>query len=229
MRKQQQMYLSRKNKKTPVEKYVSKMKDIPYQTYKTTLDIKKSKNQLYNEAVRKIGLTNKRIKSISREFGGDIGWAGNILKNRTERNLVNTWKARGGKGIKINKNMSEEQLQATINSIDRFLKSQTSSIKGIKNVMKKQQDTLRRTFSRPDYEISKEESKTLYELFDDPNFRYATDIENINASTMFTLMVEAKAENWKEQKFQKQLENIMTHTPDENMREKIKAIFDKWM
>ena len=202
-----------KEKKIPVKK--------PY--YPKT---EKDNEKLYRELVRKVGQANKRLNKIRKEFGGDIGWAGSILKKRAEFNLVDTWR---GKGIKVNKSMSKERMQATISAINKFINSQTSTVKGIRKVMNKQQKLLRQKFSSPNKELTVEESKTLYSLYDDPDFKNLTENIGGSAEDIFSLLVEAKEDYWSEDKFIRELRMIMNKTPDENMKKKISAIFNKWM
>ena len=114
----------------------------------------KDNEKLYNELIRKVGQANKRLREIRREFG-TLSWAGSKLKEKTEFDLVNTW--RGSKGIKVSKSMSEEQLQATLTAINQFLKSKTSTVKGIKQTMKKQQKSLQNTFKNFNINITPEE------------------------------------------------------------------------
>lgn len=205
--------------------WIYKGEKIPVKKYRPKTE--KNNEKLYRELVRKIGQANSRLSKIRSEFGGDIGWAGSILKNRTEFNLVNTW--RGSKGIKASKSLSEEQMKATIIAINKFLNSQTSSVKGIKKVMTKQQQLLRQKFSSPNKELTVEESKTLYSLYDDPDFKDLTNNIGGSAEDIFSLLVEAKEDSWSKNKFIKELRTIMNRTPDKNMKKKISAIFNKWM
>ena len=202
--------------------WIYKGQKIPVKKYKPKTE--KDNEKLFNELVRKVGQANKRLREIRREFGS-LGWAGSKLKEKTEFNLVNTW--RSTKGIKVSKSMSEQQMQATLRAINSFLSSQTSSVKGIKRVMKKQQQTLRTKFSSPTKEITKEESETLYSMYDDNDFKTITSRIGASAEDIFTLMVEAKEDNWSKDKFIQEIEYLMNHSADKDLKEKITSLYNK--
>ena len=204
--------------------WIYKGQKIPVKKYKPKTE--KDNEKLFNELVRKVGQANKRLREIRREFGS-LGWAGSKLKEKTEFNLVNTW--RSTKGIKVSKSMSEQQMQATLRAINSFLSSQTSSVKGIKRVMKKQQQTLRTKFSSPTKEITKEESETLYSMYDDNDFKTITSRIGASAEDIFTLMVEAKEDNWSKDKFIQEIEYLMNHSADKDLKEKITSLYNKWI
>ena len=204
--------------------WIYKGKKIPVKKYKPKTE--KDNEKLYNELVRKVGQANKRLREIRREFGS-LGWAGSKLKEKTEFNLVNTW--RSTKGIKVSKSMSEQQMQATLKAINSFLSSQTSSVKGIKRVMKKQQQTLRTKFSSLTKEITKEESETLYSMYDDNDFKTITSRIGASAEDIFSLMVEAKEDDWSEDKFIQEIEYLMNYSADKDLKEKITSLYNKWI
>ena len=187
----------------------------------------KSNEQLYNELVRKVGQANKRIREIRREFGS-LGWAGNKLKEKTEFNLVDTW--RGSKGIKVSKSMSEEQLQATLTQINKFLKSKTSTVKGIKQVMTKQQKSLRKTFKQYGIEITPEESQTLWSLFDDPDYSWI--YQYLEPSELEACIQDAKDHGDTVEQFIKRL--IEYGVPAEEMqdvdkRNSVIKLYERWV
>lgn len=204
--------------------WIYKGQKIPVKKYKPKTE--KDNEKLYNELVRKVGQANKRLREIRREFGS-LGWAGSKLKEKTEFNLVNTW--RSTKGIKVSKSMSEQQMQATLKAINSFLSSQTSSVKGIKRVMKKQQQTLRTKFSSLTKEITKEESETLYSMYDDNDFKTITSRIGASAEDIFSLMVEAKEDDWSEDKFIQEIEYLMNYSADKDLKEKITSLYNKWI
>ena len=203
-------YWTYKGKKIPVKKYRS-------QTEKTN-------EQLYRELVRKIGLVNKRLREIRREFG-TISWAGGKLREKTEFHLVNTW--RSSKGIRVSESMSEEQIKATLRAVNQFLKSKTSTVKGVRESMKKQQNTLRNTFKQFDIDISVEDSTTLYKFFDDPDFRVL--FEYIDPSELYVICQEAKEDNDTEEDFIRRIETYNVNGEDLYLRACILDLYYKWV
>ena len=201
-----------------------------YWTYKgNKLPVKKTRNvseknseKLFRELVRKTGQANKRLREIRREFGS-LGWAGSKLKEKTEFYLVNTWRS---KGIKVSKSLSEQQMKATLRALNDFLKSETSSVKGIKKVMRKQQTSLRQAFST-DKEITIDESKTMYTFFEDNDFNYITQF--IPASDLFILLMDAKENKDNENQFLNRVENYIVIGEDDDLKEALLNIYSRWI
>ena len=198
-----------KGKKLPVKKYSPKTK--------------KTSDQLYKELIRKTGLANKRLRSIRNEFG-TLGWAGIKLKEKTEINLLNAWRS---KGIKVNKNMSKEQQKAILKALNNFLESKTSTVKGIKSTMKKTQNSIRQELSNEDIDLSIEESKTLYSFFSDRDFNYITNY--IPASDLFVLLEDSKEMGDNFNSFINRIENYITVGEDEDVINKLKGIYEKYV
>jgi hypothetical protein len=203
-------YWTYKGKKIPVKKY--------------RLQTEKTNDQLYRELVRKVGQANKRLREIKREFG-TLGWAGSKLKEKTEFNLVNTW--RSSKGIKVSKNLSEQQMLATLNEINKFLKSKTSTVKGIKQTMKKQQETLRNTFKQFDIDITPEESQNLYKMFDDKDFSIL--YQYIDPSELYVIVLDAKDNGDTEAQFIKRIESYGVDGQDLELRQAILNLYYRWV
>lgn len=184
---------------------------------------KKTSDALYREAIRKTGQANKRIRAIRQEFG-TLGWAGNKLKEKTEINLINAWRS---KGIRINKNMSDQQLKSVIKAIDNFLESKTSTIKGIKQTMKKTQKSIRMNLSDEDIELTPQESQTLYSFFSDKDFNNLTNF--IPASDLFVLLEDSKESNDSESDFLKRIENYISIGNDEDIKNNLLSMYTKYV
>lgn len=197
-------YWMYKGKKIPVKKYHPKTE--------------KTSDQLYRELVRKTGQVNRRIAAIKREYG-ILGWAANKLKEKTEISLINAWRS---KGIKVNKNMSEMQMKAVLKNLNNFLNSKTSTVKGIKQVMKKQQENLQTTF-----EVTPEESQTLYTFFSDRDFNYIT--QYISASDLFLLLQDAKEQGDNESDWLERVSNYIDIGQDEDLKRALISIYNKYV
>ena len=192
-----------KGKKIPVKKYYPKTK--------------KTSEQLYRELVRKTGQANRRISAIKKEFGS-LGWSGNKLKEKTEIALIDAWRSRG---IKVNKNMSETQMKATLKLLNNFLESKTSTIKGIKKVMREQQENL-----KTQLEITPEESQTLYSFFSDNDFNFIT--QYIQASDLFLLLQESKEQNDSTERWLDRVSGYLDYGQDEDLKRALISIYNKY-
>ena len=184
----------------------------------------KTYNQLYKEALRLSNKVNKKMTTIQRDFGS-IGWAGNKLKEKTERNIVDTWSS---KGVKITRKTSEDSLKASIVAMNQFLKSETGTVKGVYDVMKRQQDTLRATLSTEDKEITAEESQAIYKLFDDKDFNFLTKFVPQD-SDLIAILVDTKEVNGTFDDFLRRCNFYFDTGQDDDIKDALKRIYDRWM
>ena len=203
--------------------WIYKGQKIPVNKYRPSSYNVKTGDELYREVIRKTKQANRRLRNIKREMG-TLGWAGNILKNKTQMHLVDTWSSRG---VRIKKDTSEKQLRATLRALKNFLGSKTSTVKGIKETIKKQQEGLRRTLSTDEIDISTEESKIIYSFFGDKDFDYITD--RVYYRDLLANMQDAREQNDSKEQFIKRLENYNISGNDRVMKEAIGRIYDKFI
>lgn len=202
-------YWTYKGKKIPVKKY-----------YPPT---KKTSEQQYRELVRKVGQANKRLRAIKNEFG-TLGWAGEILKDKTAFHMVDGW--RGSRGVKINKKMTKEQQKAVLKSINNFLKSKTSTIKGFKRAQRLQIESLRVTFSKDDVELTNKEAKALYDRFE--NKDYDTITQYIKASDLNVLLDKTRTEHDTYKQFMTRTKSYIGKIVDEDVRTALKNVYKRY-
>lgn len=201
--------------------WIYKGKKIPAKKYYP--ETKKTSDQLYNELIRKVGQANKRLRAIKQEYGS-LGWAGATLQEKTSMHLINTWRSRG---IRINKNMSQEQLKATKRAIDIFLKSNTSTIRGIEQTKRKQVEGLKKAFSTEDIELTTEESKALYNRFE--NKDYTTILSYLSASELNALIDDSKEHGDTLEQFMKRSEDYITGVVDIQLKQSLESIYYKYV
>ena len=202
-----QRYFYYKGVKTPISK--------PRRT------TKKTDTQLFNELVRKTGQVNKRLKNIQREYGS-ISWAGSTLKSKTDTPLINVWR---GNRIKVNKNMSTQQMKATLKALDNFLKSKTSTIKGIKQTKQKTINTFKETLSMEDIELSTKDAESLYNLFGNKDYNLITNY--IDASEFNALIDDSKTMGDSKDQFIDRISNYILVGQDEDLISALSGIYDK--
>lgn len=201
--------------------WIYKGEKIPVKKYYP--DSKKNAEQLFNELVRKTGQANKRLRAIRNEFG-NIGWAGENLKQKTEMSLVSSWTSRG---IKVKRSMTPQQMKATLKAIENFLNSKTSSVKGIRQTIKRQQLGLQQTLSNFDIGITTKESQTLYKFFEDKDFNYVTRF--ISPSDLFVLVQDAKEQNDNLNSWIDRVENYIVLGEDEEVRNALESMYNKYV
>lgn len=184
----------------------------------------KSYNELYKEALRLSNRINKKLISIQRDVGS-IGWAGNILKNKTERSLVDTWTS---KGVKITRKTSDDSLKASITAMKQFLKSETGTVKGIYDVMRKQQESLQATFSTNKKKITKEESEAIYQLFNDKDFNFVRRFVPQD-SDIIAILEDTKEKGDSFEGFLKRCNFYFDTGQDDDLKDALKNLYDRWM
>lgn len=146
------------------------------------------KNKDFEKLKKQVLRANKAIERIEKKYGEDswgVNRLYNKLDNETYKGITKTGK------IRLNKNMSDVQLKAIEKATNNFLDhKKTSTLKGIKGVIKEVKTSLKGTLGDKEHEISDAEINKLYDLVDDKDKRVTT--EQIGASTIWTTLVEAK-------------------------------------
>lgn len=193
-------------------------------TIKETPSENVTRKAMYSALTRKVGQANKRLRDIEQEYGS-LGWSGTILKNKTSNFLVNTW--RGSKGIKISKDMSLKQLQATTKLINNFLQSKTSTVEGIKRMMIAQQKALRENLSTEEHEVTKKESEALFHLFGDKDFSVIS--EKIKPSDIFALLIDVKEKKLKLNEFKNRISQYIEIGQDSELKKSLANLYNKWV
>lgn len=201
--------------------WIYKGEKIPVKRKRYTSE--KNSEKLYRELVRKTGQANKRLREIRREFGS-LGWAGSKLKEKTEFKLVNTWRS---KGVKVSKSLTETQMKATLKALNDFLSSKTSTVKGIKRTIKKQQNTLRKTFSNDFREMTVEESKTMYKFFEDEDFNYVTKF--LPSDELINLLMDSKDADDTKDAFLKRVESYINIGEDDDLKDALLMLYYRWV
>ena len=201
--------------------WIYKGQKIPAKKYYP--ETKKTPDQLFRGLLRKTSRVNRRLRAIKIEFGS-LGWAGESLKNKTELNLIRAWTS---KGIRVRKDMTPEQMRAVSKAMDNFLKSKTSSVKGIRETMKKQQKSIEQNLKNQGFEITPQESNTLYKFFEDKDFNYLTRF--IPPSDIYALLEDAKENNDTVDQFIARMEKYIFIGEDEDMRIALEGIYNKYV
>lgn len=186
--------------------------------YKRSIsDVKiSSKDKLFKQVQRDVIEANRRLDKLSR--GYDVGravrnpktgrferktkekqiisyttgtWASKKLMNRLDSATMNAWQ--NGR-VKINKNMTMTQLKAVQKATGQFLKSKTSSIKGIESTKKETIKSIKESLSDDmESKVTDEDAEFYYDMLGEDDFDFFAD--KIGASTLWTLIDEAITSN----------------------------------
>lgn len=160
------------------------------------------KNKDYEVLKKNINKVNNRIRNIEKNYG-EKTWAINQLYNKINSDLVKGINKRGY--VRVNKSMSNIQLKAIEKASQEFLQSKTSTLGGIKSVVKDVKRSLQATFGDMEHPISARDVNKLYDLVEDKNKRDLT--QQIGASELWATLIQAKEQNLDFNKFYNLIEN----------------------
>lgn len=194
---------------------------------------KKFDSSLYRNVQAQVNEVNKRLRNLKRE--GEYGsWASKKLFNRLDDSAMKVLKYnRKGKDkqvlqIKLNKNLTNTNLINIQKSTSQFLKSKTSTIRGIESTKKKTIESIRKTLNERDgAKVTDEDAKFYYELLDNNDFREYVD--KIGASSMWNL-IDTSIEKLDNQKDWIERLNMYAMTMnDKDMRNRAKNLYKKYI
>lgn len=140
---------------------------------------RKNSIEIINKKGKKIRL--KTVNIVSFPAGT---WASKKLFDKIESYL-------GTNRIEINKNMTTSELTVLNKSLKNFLKSKTSTIKGIQEIEENTKSNISNILGDFDSDmLDNSEIETLYNFFEDEDFNYIR--QYIPASDQWILLQEAK-------------------------------------
>ena len=123
------------------------------------------------------GKVNKRLSSIEKLVGRKESWAVkklyDELESKQEIPLTKT-----GYISKDVKNLSDIQLTAELKALRNFMNSKTSTVKGIKQIRKKQIETMKNVVDDLDFnadDFTYEDAENLYDIWNDRRNRWVAE------------------------------------------------------
>ena len=126
--------------------------------------------KLYKELSTQVRRTNAMLQRLRGHFGDDPGWAATRLLNKLSIDVLNAVTEKGY--VKYNKNLSNRQMKAILKATDSFLKSKTSTVKGVQENMAKIKSGLKEGF-----DITSKEAGLLYEFFSTDDYRLSNEVK----------------------------------------------------
>ena len=122
------------------------------------------------------------------------------------------------------------KILATNKAIRNYLKSQTSTIKGIKKVETTTKNTIKNVVSDFDTEeLSDKDINELYKYLSDPDFNYAT--QYFDPSDLWINLAEIKSAGGNEEDFLRRIENYLSSDSlykDDDLVESLTNIYNKF-
>ena len=189
--------------------------------------------EIYQRTQKIVNKVNRRFENLAKS-GYLETYSSKKLTNRLNKYAMSSIKrSRKGKnkillGIKLNKNLTTTQLLAIQKASRQFLRSKTSTVKGIKSVKDATIKSLKITMSDEEDEKSLDEATEMYNMLDDEDFKSISKLENVGASSLWALLDDAKERNMDQNQFIDFIEaNISAN--DLNLREKAINLYNKYV
>lgn len=188
----------------------------------------KSTNYYLKEIKKLVGETNKRLKLLERYY--KVGtWASKSLKKKLTTYKIKAWTKSGR--IKLRNNLTKAQITGLHKALTTFLKSKTSTRKGIDEIKKEQIENIKSRLSLNEErakEVTDEEAEFFYDMFGDSDFKYIAD--KIGASALQAAIEDAIEANDDENMFIQRLEWYGgVEMQDLDIREKAIIIYNKYV
>ena len=189
--------------------------------------VNKERLKLERKTQEEINKVNKRLQSLQR--GGYAGsWSSKKLMNRLGTKRVGTLDVtrRGGAvtGVKLRKGLTNTQLIAVQKASRQFLESQTSTVKGIKEVREKTIASLQVSLSDMDKGLSNEDVEFLYDMLEIQEMQDLT--EQFGASRIWDISQDSIEANESRESFLKRFEREIATLNDKDMLDKANRIYD---
>lgn len=184
----------------------------------------KERAKLISETRKMVEKANKRLKGLN-NAGYKGTWASKKLINRIDTKTLKAWSKKGK--IKLSKTLTNTQLKAIQKATDQFLKSKTSTIKGIRDTESATIKSIQETLSDEKRGlVTKEDAEFYYDMFGNNDFNYFAD--QIGASTLWMLIDEAIEDDDTEDDWINRLARYITIN-DLDVREKAIRLYNKYI
>lgn len=198
---------------------------------RTFINPVKVDRQLKEQARRNILETNRRLRNLDRS--GNYGsFASKKLFDRLGSKKLNVLnrskKVNRGKvlSLKLKNNINNTDLTAIIKATSQFLKSATSTIKGLNDVVEKTKRSMLETLKTENKDITKEDIEDYYNMLGDKDFDFFN--EKIGASEMWGILEDATEAGDNSNEFVSRLENYIT-LGDVDVKKKALNLFNKYV
>lgn len=178
---------------------------------------------LYNELRLQVKRANQRIVRLEREFGYNT-WAVKRLYNYLDTDVMNAITKVGR--VTVNKSMSMTKMRAIQKRVENFLNSETSTNAGVRNVIRKQKEGIKRSleadpvFGQKETDVvenlTDDEIETLYDMLDEDNSKTFVDL--MGASDYWSIVTTAKKKNFTRKQFSDSVINHLDYEIDKTKR-----------
>lgn len=177
--------------------------------------------KLYNELQKEVKKANARLLRLERLTGKSFSWAGQDLYDELSVEKLNAISK--SNRIRINKEMTKEQLLRIGYSVNKFLNKETSKLTGVKRRAKATKLSFQRGIG-----VSMEQAEKIYQAFEHDIIKWA--LRYMDASELWALIQEAQETNMSESRFEEEFlkrANIAVGQIDADFRDLVKELYNQ--
>ena len=179
--------------------------------------------QLFNELKKLSKRANQRLVRLERAFGKET-WAAKKLRDKLDIEPLQAWTKTSR--VRINKTMTITQLKATIQATEKFLNSETSTVRGVKNVRKRQIEQIQKKFNVDEEDYTYEDAENFYDVFDDS---YNWILKYIDPSEFQAMVQDAIEQRDSENDWVKRIEDYISIGNDIDLINKCIDLYNKFV
>ena len=180
-----------------------KMRVVPTKQIKQERDFER----IYKDTQKQVQKVNERLKSLERKYSKGKGtWSVKLLQDKLDTYKYQAWK----KGrINISKSMTQTQLLAINKASSQFLKSKTSTKKGIEEVREETKRSLFNTLKLQNDDLTMSDIDDFYSILGDTDAKPFLKSDVMGASALEVAIQDAVSYNDDLDNFIERLETYM--------------------
>lgn len=194
--------------------------------------VTESSEILYEQikAKTKIKNINAMLRALKKEGLYDESIAVENIFDYLESSPVDIQKTKSGYiSVRNIKNKSVTQLTGINKAISEFVKNKTSTVSGMNELYEERRNELSRFISDKEFvdSLSYKDIRSIYKVFQSNEYKKLQS--RMGSPEFFTLLTQSIDEKWNQEKFAKEIDLYMAEGNDEDLKEEITNIYNKYI
>ena len=194
--------------------------------------VTESSEILYEQikAKTRIKNINAMLRALKKEGLYDESIAVENIFDYLESSPVDIQKTKSGYiSIRNIKNKSVTQLTGINKAITDFVKNKTSTVSGMNELYEERRNELSRFISDKEFvdSLSYKDIRSIYKVFQSNEYKKLQS--RMGSPEFFTLLTQSIDEKWNQEKFAKEIDLYMAEGNDEDLKEEITNIYNKYI
>lgn len=194
--------------------------------------VTESSEILYEQikAKTKIKNINAMLRALKKEGLYDESIAVENIFDYLESSPVDIQKTKSGYiSVRNIKNKSMTQLTGINKAISEFVKNKTSTVSGMNELYEERRNELSRFISDKEFvdSLSYKDIRSIYKVFQSNEYKKLQS--RMGSPEFFTLLTQSIDEKWNQEKFAKEIDLYMAEGNDEDLKEEITNIYNKYI